>query len=317
VKITTTTESSSEQTRTSWKVEVSINVGLGPWTFSAQGGTGPPSEFEPNVEDLFGGAGAGLAGASPQGYTLRVPDTHTPDKLRAYRKGVLRKEIGRNAGPGNSTRARRNTPEQRAARAQHSEASPPPAEPAPGGKGWAQDHIIELQHDLTGRSGTAPEHYRWQDSALNSHEGSQSWALNKNNPQGVSAGGVARAAEAGKWYHSPAFRGVARWLGRAATVYGAAQSGLHVVDAIQADIEQGTGGAQTAEAVATEAGGWAGALALGEAGAAAGVFCGPLAWVCTPAGGLIGGAVGYFGGSALAEGIIDVGGDITDWILDW
>jgi hypothetical protein len=205
----------------------------------------------------------------------------------------------------------------RAARAEHRQVKDGlPKETAPGGKGLAQDHLIELQHDLAGSSGASPSDYRWQDSVLNSREGAQSWALNKNNPQGTPAGAVARASEAGTWYHSPAFRGVLRSVGRATEVYGIAQSGLHVVDAVQADIEQGTIGAQTAAAVAVEAGGWGGAAVLGSQLAAAGTLCGPLAWVCTPAGGVVGGAVGYFGGSWLVEGIIDTSNRYIGQLLE-
>jgi RHS repeat-associated protein len=265
------------------------------------------------VSRAAGGAGYGLSYASPPGYTLRVPDTYSGDKMSAYQRGVLEGEIGRNAGSGsNSTTLRRNTPAQRGARAQHQAAVPRPTTTAPGGQGWAQDHIIELQHDLTGRRGTAPTDYRWQDSRANSTEGGRSWALNRNNPQGVPAGGVCRAADAGKWYNTEGARSVGRGAGRVLLVYGIYQSGSHIESAIEADIEQGTAGAQTARAVATEAGGWAGALAVAPEAAAAGVVCGPGAWVCVPVFGLVGGGVGYFAGSSVVEGVIDFG----NWVLE-
>lgn len=185
-----------------------------------------------------------------------------------------------------------------------------PTDPAPGGRGWAQDHIIELQHDLTGQCGNNASDYRWQDSALNSREGSQSWALQRNNPLGEPAGAVVRASEAGRWYNSVEFREATNGAGEALMIYGIYQSTDHVVTAVQADIDQGTGGEQTARAVAHEAGGWAGALAGAEAAAPWGAACGPAAWICVPALGLVGGGVGYFVGSSTADAAIDVGQDL-------
>lgn len=273
-----------------------------------------PTDPDGNIMSRSVGAGGyGLSYGSPPGYTLQVPNTYSADKMQAYQRGVLEGEIGRNAGSGpNSTTVRRNTPAQQTARTQHSTANPRPTTTAPGGQGWAQDHIVELQHDLTGRRGTAPTDYRWQDSLANSTEGGRSWALNRGNQQGVPAGGVCRVGDAGRWYNSEGFRGVGRGAGRVLTVYAVVQSGEHVAGAIEADIEQGTAGAQTARAVATEAGGLAGALALAPEAAAAGVVCGPGAWACVPIFGLIGGGVGYFAGATAVEGIIDFG----NWTLE-
>lgn len=263
----------------------------------------------------LGAAGLGLSAANPSGYTLEVSNSYDAKKMSAYRRGVVRREIGRNAGSGNaSTSRRRNTPQQRNARALHKHKRQPPAHPAPGKRGWAQDHIIELQHDLTGRSGNKARHYRWQDSALNSLEGTQSWALNRNNPQGVAAGGVARTSEAGKWYNREGFRTAGRWTGRGLTAYGVYLSAEQVNEAIDRDVEQGTF-MSTPDTVAKEAGGWAGALYLGAKSAAAGAAIGgPVGAIVL---GLIGGGTGFFLGHEAMESLIDLRNSAINWAFGY
>jgi RHS repeat-associated protein len=261
------------------------------------------TDADSKVDKSIGAGGHGLAHGSPSGKTLQVPDTYTPDKMKAYREGVLQRDIGRNAGRGNSTTLRRNSPEQVDARQQFRELDLPKEVPAPSGK-YDVDHIIELQHDLTGQRGTSPRDYRWQDRGVNQLEGSQSWALNKNNPQGVPAGGVARVSEAGIWYNIEGFRTAGRGVGRGLEVYAVAESGLHIYNATQADIQQHTGGRQTAEAVASEIYGWTGAIVVGEEAALAGVACGPVAWACVPVFGLVGGAAGYYAGSSFVSSML-------------
>ena len=270
-----------------------------------------PKEDQDSLRSLAAG-GYGLAKASPRGHTLQVPDSYDSVKMKAYRKGVLVRKIGRNAGPGNRTDVRRRSHSQRLARAEHRASRGMPRSTAPGGRGWALDHIIELHHDLTGRWGEKATHYRWQDSRLNSIEGSQSWALNRMNPQGVAAGGVARTAEAGRWYNTPHFRGVARFGGRALAGYGLYQSARRIKDAIETDIAESTMGVHTGTVVASESAGWAGALYLGKVAAPLGVYCGPGAWACVPAFGLIGGGLGYFLGVSAMEGAIGLGRRLAD-----
>lgn len=147
---------------------------------------------------------------------------------------------------------------------------------------------------------------------MNQAEGSGSWARNRNNTQGAPAGGVVRAGEAGRWYNSEAFRGGTRAVGRALTVYAAVQSGAAVVDAVGRDVRDGTKGEQTAQTVAEEAGGWAGAIALGEAGAALGALTGPAAPIAMPLLGLIGGGLGYFGGKKIVQGVLSLGRAAVD-----
>ena len=226
--------------------------------------------------------------------------------MSAYREGVFNGEIGRNAGRGFSTTARRTSPGQVEAREIFGDLLDEPTDPAPGGRGWAKDHIIELQHDLTGERGLSPFDYRWQDSALNSLEGSQSWNLQRNNPLHVPAGGVARVDAAGRWYNSEGYRSGVRGVGEVFLVIGAIQTADHLADAVDADIRDGTGGTQTARAAATEGGGWAGACYGGEIGAEAGLMCGEAAPICSPIGGLIMGGIGYHYGSAAVDKAIDV-----------
>jgi RHS repeat-associated protein len=250
-----------------------------------------------------GGFGYGLMHSTPAGFTLLVPDSYDFTKMYAYQRGVLRQEIARNAGPESPTSTRRNTPEQRQALAEHAATKPRPKDPAPGGRGWAQDHIVELQHDRTGQS----RRFRWQDSRLNSTEGSQSWALQRNNPFGKPAGAVVRVSEGGRWYNSPEVRGFGNGLGTVLTLYGVYQSTSHIATAVQSDISHGSGAEHTARAVAHEAAGWAGALAGAEAAAPWGAVCGPVAWICVPAFGLGGGGLGFWAGSKATDTAIDVG----------
>ena len=257
-----------------------------------------------------GGAGYGLSYAVPEGFTLLVPNSYRPEKMFEYREGVLNGEIGRNAGPGATTRARRESAVQRNARDEFEDMFPEPTDPAPGGRGWAKDHVRELQHDLTGTKGESWADYSWQDSALNSLEGTQSWQLQRNNPLGVPAGGVSRVNEAGRWYNTEGFRDVAGGVGDGLFILGAIQTTDHITSAIQADIDQGTGGAQTARATAEEVGGWTAAAYGGEAGAAAGLYCGEFAPICSPVLGLVGGGVGYAFGTSAVDHILDGPGNL-------
>jgi hypothetical protein len=94
--------------------------------------------------------------------------------------------------------------------------------------------------------------------------------------------------------------------------YAAYQSAKTIEEAYERDKAEGTGGQHTTEAIATEAGGWAGAIVLGEAGATLGLATGPLAPIASPLLGLAFGAIGYFGGKALTQGIIDSGKSLID-----
>jgi hypothetical protein len=244
---------------------------------------------------------------NPEGYTLRVPDTYDAEKYGAYREGVWRREIGRNAGSGaNSTEIRRNSPVQRAARRSYPlTVEARPITTAPGGRGWALDHIVELQHDLTGTKGTHTSHYRWQDSAANSLEGSRSWALNSG-PQGVPAGGVARVSQASRWYHQPGFRAAGRGVGRGLVFVGAATAVYDMGRATEASVREGTPAPVAAESI-RQAGGWAGGW-LGFkvgflGGAALGVETGPGLVVTGLIGGIVLGMAGYFGADWVADHI--------------
>lgn len=83
-------------------------------------------------------------------------------------------------------------------------------------------------------------------------------------------------------------------LGIFGKALGALGAGLDLFDRL-------SGGQSAVEAGVGVAGGAAGAWAGAEAGAALGALGGPAAAVTVPLGGLIGGALGYFGGSYLAD----------------
>lgn len=259
----------------------------------------------------LGGAGQGMMRAAPDGFTLIVPDSYDSMKMDAYREGVFDSEIGRNGGAESPTSTRRYSSEQKAARAEFEDLFAEPTDTAPGGRGWAKDHIIELQHDLTGRKGESPLDYRWQDSLLNSTEGSQSWTLQKDNPSMEPAGGVARVRDSGVWFNSEGYRSTVNGVGEWFFWLGVYQTGGHMADAIQADIEDGTGGTQTLRAGAEEAGGWTAAYAVGGAGAKLGLVCGDFAPICSPVLGLVGGAIGYAFGTKAVDTIIDLPGNMA------
>jgi RHS repeat-associated protein len=269
---------------------------------------GAPNSNGPNVA----GAGYGLIYASPKGFTLSTSDSSDLQKLYELKKGVMEGEIGRNAGPESPTGPRRNSRIQRDARAEFERNNPRPDYPPPEGGFWSKDHLRPLQYDLTGTHGNSPFDYRWKGGISNSAEGRTDWQFQKDNAFMEPAGGVVPAAEAGFWYNMPEFRDTVRGGGNLLTAYAIYQSSSHVVSAVQADIQQGTAGAQTAQAVAHEAGGWAGAMAGAETCAPAGAFCGPFAWICTPVAGLVCGGVGYWVGSSVADESIEVGKSIIE-----
>ena len=224
--------------------------------------------------------------------------------MGAYREAVIRGEIGRNAGRGSSTSSRRNSREQRAARRLFSAEVQRPTISAPGGRGWARDHTIELQHDLTGRRGASPTDYRWQDSRLNSQEGSRSWQLQRNNPLHEPAGGVARTSDAGRWYNRQGFRTAGRALGRATKVYAVVTTARDVTKAVEKSIEQESAAPVVAETV-RQVGGWAAGAAGFKAGfaggAALGIETGPGCLLTGLAGGLVIGTLGYIGADIVAD----------------
>ena len=261
------------------------------------------------------GVGTGLVKSNPSGHTLIVPNSYDEQKMRAYRQGVIKREIGRNAGPDNPTKERRNSRIQKQAREAFKAKNPqqPP--------GTDIDHIIELQHDLTGQKGKSLKDYRYQESTQNRTEGSRSWhgdtdsngnkiGGNKNNPQGVPAGGVAKAEMAGKLYNQVGWRTFWRFSGYVGAAYGIYLDFVEIGEAVQYDIDKGTAGAQTARTVASKAGGLASALMGAESGAYLGTWCGPKAYICSPLLGAGFGLIGYAGGQQAVERTID-------WLTSW
>jgi hypothetical protein len=118
--------------------------------------------------------------------------------------------------------------------------------------------------------------------------------------------------DAVRWYNNPGVQeGVSavgeglQGAGQVLTVVAVAQSADHVVSAVERDVHDGTYGQHTARVVAHEAGGWAGALAVGGEGAALGLACGPFAEICSPVGGLVGGIIGYYSGSGIVDAVLE------------
>lgn len=112
--------------------------------------------------------------------------------------------------------------------------------------------------------------------------------------------------EASRWFNTQEYRLGVNSLGKVITFKAVIDSAEHIENSIEADIQQKTYGEHTATAVASEAGGWAGAMILGEKGAVLGLSCGTFAPICSPIGAVIGGSVGYFIGSSSAEISIDI-----------
>jgi len=253
------------------------------------------SQVDEAAKRSLGGAGLEAAKHSPKGYTLEVPNSFDNEKMAAYNKRIPEGKIGRNAGPDNSTSLRRNTPEQRSAQKQFELSN---LERKKEFKNPSKDHIVELQHDLTGKSGNKPNDYRWQEHPKNITEGSQSWQLNKNNPQGVPAGGVARTQDIGKWYNQPATRTAGRVGGGALSVYGVYTTTMDLADAAGESIATGSVKPIAAESI-RQTGGWvAGAKGFKVGfgvGAACGIKTGPGLVVTGLIGGTIIGTAGYMG----------------------
>jgi len=273
-----------------------------------------------------GGAGAGVRSGAPRGPTLKVPDTYGSTKMQGYGRGVVKGQIGKVT----NTEGFRRDPAHRAAERAFQATEKQPVARAPSGR-YDADHIIELQHDITGKSGTnATRDFQWQDSRLNRSEGAISRALQAEHPGITPAelatgkkpptiyGGIAKAAEAERWYHSEAARGAGRGLGTIMAVYGAYESGKAVAGAVGKEFTSNESyGQYTAREVASQAAGWAGAMALGAEGAAWGAAWGSLVpgvgtFIGGAVGGLIGGGIGYYIGQQASTAAIDRGVSATN-----
>lgn len=160
-------------------------------------------------------AGSQVIRNNPTGATIAVEDTIDKKKLNRLKEGVRRREVGRNAGPGNSTRTRRNSPVQRNARTQFQQRVQPRTPTPSGGGQWNMGHRIDLQYDLTGRVGNSWRDYVWEPGGPNQADGRQGWQRLRQHPQGVPAGGVAKAGQAGRFWNTPGFRTAGRWGGGA------------------------------------------------------------------------------------------------------
>lgn len=92
----------------------------------------------------------------------------------------------------------------------------------------------------------------------------------------------------------------AQWLGPLGDLYTAGHGIHEMSNAAERGDQRGviTTGAGT---IGDLAGGTGGAAGVAAAGAWAGLACGPLAWVCSPAGALVGGVLGGYYGSSYGE----------------
>ncbi|OFX84020.1 MAG: hypothetical protein A2W99_03275 [Bacteroidetes bacterium GWF2_33_16] len=161
------------------------------------------------------GAAASASGAAavknnPTGPTLPLTD-ETPDaKLKTYKKGVIDREVGVNPDP----KATRKTKIQRDAIKDFKNANPKPSTKSPGTGKWNVGHTgVDLQHDLTGRSGTQTGGLEWEPESLNKSQGVKNMHLKKDLPVGKPVGGVARVSEVNKLWNTEGFRTGMRWGG--------------------------------------------------------------------------------------------------------
>jgi hypothetical protein len=236
--------------------------------------------------------------------------------------------VNRTLGKVTGTETVRQSAAHKAAVSEFKASVPKPSTPAPSGE-YQIGHKVDLQHNTSGKVEVRDLH--WEDARTNVSEGSSNMNTQRGKPgisgqqvlagQGKNAptqyGGVSTQANASAWYNSPNTRTTVRGAGTGLVLYGVYQSGDEVASAIVDDaLVEGSNGQHTIRAVATQAGGWAGALALGAKGAAIGAVIGaPVAGigglVGGVVGGLIGGGLGFFIGSTLAEEAIEVGVEAT------
>ncbi|TIN77493.1 SpvB/TcaC N-terminal domain-containing protein [Mesorhizobium sp.] len=202
----------------------------------------PPGEENSNSSDAGGSAAASLGGTvirnNPAGNTITVPDTVDDAKLARLREGTRQRTVGKNAGPGNSTRVRRAQPAQRQALADFNARNA--GRPATSAAG----HRIDMQYDLTGRVGEHWRDYILENGATNTRDGFDGYRMLRNEPQGAPAGGVSRASEAGGFTNTPRFRGGMRAAGGALTGAGVGLSGYGLYNDIkEGDVPMGIGDA--------------------------------------------------------------------------
>jgi RHS repeat-associated protein len=271
------------------------------------------------LENAIPKGGVGAIIGAPPGPTMVVPDTYDNRKMKALAKKVIQRE----AGPVTDTEIIRKDPAHKAAETKFKETVPKPK--VTTGTKLHADHIVELQHDPSGKSGTKVEDFQWQEASLNTSQGSKSMHLKKNLPQTKGAdvlkkvkpttlSGAIEKANSTKLtsaLNSPISRGVMRGVGRGLVVYGLYQSSVEIGKGYDLDMQStGSIGRNTVNAVAKEAGGWAGAALVGSEGAAIGAAVGSVVPILGTAvggfiGGLVGGAIGYYGGKEIVTTVVD------------
>lgn len=202
----------------------------------------------PPGQDNSGNSGAAGAAAStnggavirnnPDGNIITVPNSVDDPKLARLREGTRQRNVGRNTGPANPTRARRNSAAQRTALADFNTQSPRPT------PNHAAGHRIDMQYDLTGRIGENWRDYIWEPGATNTRDGFDGYRLIRQEPQGVPAGGVRRVSDPPRFTDSPRVRGGLRAAGGALTVAGTGLSAYGLYNDIrEGDVPMGVGDA--------------------------------------------------------------------------
>jgi RHS repeat-associated protein len=163
------------------------------------------------------GVGSQTARNNPPGFTKELPDNADPEKVRDYKKAIRNeRSVGINPDSTAQQRAQRSAGRQARDTFVNNNTRPPNSQ-APSGN-WDVDHRIEIQDDISGRSGLDPNDYRYQDRSLNRSQGaSNRWTkvgqLNEGIPAGTPAGGVARTSEMGRFWNREWFRTGMRYGG--------------------------------------------------------------------------------------------------------
>lgn len=240
----------------------------------------PEAEADPAASQV-GGAAEAVGGTAirqnPPGAIIETPSSVDDPKMARLNEHARQRLAGRNAGPGNSTRARRNAPVQVDALEEFTNRVPPD----PGMAQPARGHRVDMMYDMTGEMGNHWRDYIWEDGATNTNDGFRGWNLLRRHQDGTIAGVFRRVGEARFW-HSPGFRNGMRWGGGAFTGVGFGLSGFSLYHSVsEGDVPMAFG-----DALGTAGG----ALELYAFGAA--TFGG--------AGTTVGGATVTIGGASLA-----------------
>jgi RHS repeat-associated protein len=203
-------------------------------TIESAVGEGESNKSSPG--STLAGAGGAIVRNNPAGNTIIVPEGIDDAKLARLEEGVRQRTVGKNAGRGNSTSGRRNSPAQRAALAEFKARNPKLTSTSAAG------HRIDMQYDLTGRVGENWRDYAWEDGATNARDGREGFRTLSTEPQGVPAGGVSRPSTANSFRNSPRYRSGMRAAGTGLTLLGTGLSAYSLYrDIREGDVPMGIG----------------------------------------------------------------------------